>query len=198
MAGGPAARVSEPAEFSWASATPDRWRDVEDVFMDCGDGRKCWCAYWYLPNKAFKDGWGTTNRDYLHDLVISGAVPGVLGYVGGDVAAWVSVAPRGQFDRLNRSRSFAPVDEVPVWAVNCFIVKKKFRRKGMMRHMVGAAIEFVRARGGNVLEAYPFESNRKAIPDYDLFAGSGAAFRENGFTEVARRLPSRPIMRLEI
>jgi GNAT superfamily N-acetyltransferase len=198
MAGGPAARVNEAADFSWAAATPERWHDVEEVFMDCGDGRKCWCAYWYLPNKEFKAGWGTTNRDYLHKLVISGEVPGVLGYAGGDVAAWVSVAPRGKFDRLNRSRSFAPVDGVPVWAINCFIVRKSFRRTGMMRLMVGAAIDFVRGEGGRVLEAYPFDSNRKAIPGYDLFVGSGAAFRDHGFREVARRLPNRPIMRLEI
>jgi GNAT superfamily N-acetyltransferase len=198
MAGDVATGMNEADGFSWAAAAPETWHDVEAVFMDCGDGRKCWCAYWYLPNKDFKAGWGTANRDFLRDLVLSGAEPGILGYIDGEVAAWASVAPRQHFDRLNRSKSFAPIDDTPVWAVNCFIVRKAFRRRGLMRFMIGGAVEFVRRKDGSVLEAYPFDSNRKAIPGYDLFVGSGAAFRDRGFQEVARRLPARPVMRLEI
>lgn len=179
-------------------ATPERWDDVETVFRDCSDGRKCWCAFWYLPNKEFKAGWGEGNAGHLKSLVLSGSEPGVLAYIDGEPAGWLSVAPRQNFDRLNRSKSFAPVDDKPVWAMNCFIVRKAFRKSGLMRALIAGGIDLVRDKGGKTIEAYPFESNRAGIPGYDLFVGTAAAFRDHGFVEVARRLPTRPVMRLEL
>lgn len=186
------------SEITCHAATPDRWSDLVSVMEDCGDARKCWCAFWYLPNKDFNAGWGDGNRSFLRDLVKSGAEPGLIGYAGDDPAGWVSVAPRTAFDRLNRSRSFAALDDRQVWAVNCFVIRKKYRRKGIMRQLIAGAIRFVADKGGDMLEAYPFEANRKAIPGYDLFVGTAAAFRDNGFVEVGRRLPTRPIMRLDL
>ena len=37
--------------------TPSRWDDLAEVMGSCSYGRKCWCAYWYLPNAEFKAGW---------------------------------------------------------------------------------------------------------------------------------------------
>lgn len=179
-------------------ATAKRWDDLVSVFADCGDARKCWCAFWYLPNAQFKAGWCEKNRATLERLVKTGEEPGVLAYVGKEPAGWLSVAPRERFDRLNRSKSFAPVDGKPVWSMNCFVVKREFRRQGLMRVLIAGGIEFARKKGAAALEAYPFEANRKAIAGYDLFVGTAAAFRACGFGEVARRLPTRPILRLDL
>jgi len=185
-------------QFTFLPAIATRWADVEAVFADCGDARKCWCAFWYLPNRDFKAGWGEGNREWFERLVKSGAEPGILAYSDKEPAAWLLIAPREKLDRLRRSRTFAPIDTAPAWAMNCFVVRKKFRRRGLMRALIRAGIGFVRERGGRVIEAYPFQSNRKAIPGYDLFVGSAAAFQANGFVEVARPLPTRPIMRLQL
>jgi GNAT superfamily N-acetyltransferase len=191
--------VPEPgADFSFHPATPDRWPDVRTVFEDSGDARKCWCAFWFLPNREFKAGWGEGNRNWFQRLVKSGAAPGIVAYRDGEPAGWLLIAPRANLDRLRRSKPFAPLDDEPAWAMNCFVVRKKFRRQGLMRALIRAGIELVRERGGTVIEAYPFQSNREAIPGYDLFVGSAAAFRDNGFREVARPLPTRPVMRLEL
>jgi GNAT superfamily N-acetyltransferase len=183
-------------DLRFSPANAGNWADIETVFRDCGDGSKCWCAYWYLPNREFKAGKGEGNRQWFRRHVAAGAEPGILAFVDGEPAGWLSVAPREKFDRLNRSRSFKPIDDQPVWSMNCFIVREKFRRQGLMRRLIRAGIEFVRGRGGQVIEAYPFEATRKAIPGYDLFVGTAAAFRANGFVEVARPLPTRPVMRL--
>jgi GNAT superfamily N-acetyltransferase len=193
MAGDVAADMTVPPRIE--AATAERWDDLVSVFADCGDARKCWCAFWYLPNREFKAGWGDGNRATLERLVKTGAEPGVIAYVGGEPAGWLSVAPRGNFDRLNRSKSFAPVDGAETWSMNCFVVKRQFRRRGLMRFLIEGGVAFARDRGAMMLEAYPFEANRKAIAGYDLFVGTAAAFRACGFREVARRLPTRPIMR---
>jgi GNAT superfamily N-acetyltransferase len=144
-------------------ATADRFDDLLAVFGDCSYGRKCWCAYWYLPNRDFKAGWGEANRATLETLVLEGREPGLLAYRDEVPAAWASVAPRTAFDRLNRSKSFAPAgdaDPADVFAINCFIVRKQFRRAGLMRELIAAAIEFARSKGAKVLEAYPLDANR--------------------------------------
>jgi GNAT superfamily N-acetyltransferase len=187
----------DAARFSFQPATAERLADVTAVFGDCSYGRKCWCAYWYLPNRDYKAGWGEGNRAHFEGLVLTGKEPGIIAYAGDEPAGWLGIAPRTAFDKLNRSKPLAPIDDRQVWAMNCFIVRKPWRRSGLMRQLIRAGLEFVCERGGRVVEAYPFDGNRKPLGD-ELFIGTAAAFRDCGFTEVARRLPSRPVMRLTL
>lgn len=175
-------------------ATADRWDDLVQVFGDCSYGRKCWCAFWYLPNAEFKAGWGEANRAPLERLVKSGAEPGLLAYIDGDPAAWVGVAPRTDFDRLNRSKNFGPLDDQDVWAVNCFIVARRYRRQGLMQDLARAAADFAIGKGADGAEAYPVVPGSKTGAG-DLFLGTEAAFAAAGYVEVARPLPRRPVMR---
>ncbi len=66
-----------------------------------------------------------------------------------------------------------------------------------MRQLIVAAVDHARQQGAQVLEAYPLDrdTGKSAM---ELYFGSLAAFRDNGFVEVARRLPSRPMVRLEL
>lgn len=50
-----------------------------------------------------------------------------LAYHEGHSVGWCSVAPRGEFPRLERSRILRPVDRQPVWSVVCFFVDKPYR-----------------------------------------------------------------------
>lgn len=180
-------------------ATADRLDDISAIFADCSYGRKCWCAYWYSPNREFKANWGEGNRPVLADRVRAGREPGVIAYVDDLPAGWLGIAPRTEFDRLNRSRPFAMVDgdtidPASIWAMNCFIVVKAHRRQGLMRALILGGLDHIRARGGKIAEAYPFDAQRKPLAD-ELFVGTAAAFRDCGFVEAARRLPGRPIMR---
>lgn len=179
-------------------ASSDRWSDIATIFEDVGAARKCWCAYWYLPNKDFRAGGDGANRAFLEQRVADGHEPGLIAYVEGQPAAWMSVAPRRVFDRLSRSRIFAEIDGRDVWSINCFVVKKAFRRKGLMRGLIASGIEFVRARGGECIEAYPYDGGAGASPSYELYVGTAAAFAANGFREVERRSAKRPMMRLEL
>ena len=125
----------------------------------------------------------------------AGEEPGIIAYVGGEPAAWVSVAPRTEFDRLRRSRNFAAIDDTPVWAVNCFVVAKPFRRHELMAVLARAAADFAFGKGAPGVEAYPIEPSGKSGAG-DLYMGTVGALTKAGFEEVARPLPRRPIMRL--
>jgi hypothetical protein len=51
-------------------------------------------------------------------------------------------------------------------------------------------------QGAEVLEGYPVEPKDGAIPAAFAWTGIPSSFKQAGFHEVARRSPTRPIMRI--
>ncbi|MDP1731503.1 MAG: GNAT family N-acetyltransferase [Devosia sp.] len=151
-------------------ASAARWDDLVAVIGDCAVANKCWCAYWYLGNADYKAGWGEHNRLPLEARVAAGEEPGIIAYVEGEPAAWVSVAPRSNFDRLNRSKNFAPIDDVPVWAVNCFVVAKSFRRHGLMPVLARAAADFALRKGAPASKPTRSNPRRSPVPGISMSA----------------------------
>ncbi|OUJ14554.1 GNAT family N-acetyltransferase [Acetobacter sp. DsW_063] len=178
-------------------ATMEIRQDVETVFDDCSDGRGCYCAYWYRSNALYKAGWQGGNKGWFPDILDQKRPRGLVAYSDNDPAGWCGVAAREVYDRLRRSKSFAPVDERPVWSVTCFIVRKRYRRHGVAGQLLDQAITFARAQGATCLEAYPLDL-AVTTDKSDLFVGALSMFLDRGFVEVARRLPARPIVRLDL
>jgi GNAT superfamily N-acetyltransferase len=177
--------------------TPDRWPDFETLFGERGACGGCWCMWWRIPRSQYNKQKGEKNKRAMNALVEAGEVPGILAYLEGRPAGWCSVAPRESFSGLERSRILKPVDEQPVWSIVCFFIAKEYRRKGLSIKLLKAAIEFVRQRGGRIVEGYPVES-KKDQPDAFVWTGLATAFAKAGFKEVERRSESRPIMRYTI
>jgi GNAT superfamily N-acetyltransferase len=150
--------------------------------------------WWRLSRAEFNQKKGDGNREAMRTLVQSGEVPGLLGYVGGAVAGWCSVAPRTEFQGLERSRTLKPVDDQPVWSVVCLFVRKEQRRKGLSVRMLKAAAAYVRSRGGRLVEGYPAVPKGANAPAPFIWTGVPSAFEQAGFREVARP-GARRIMR---
>jgi len=186
------------SDLEFHPLTPERWGDFEELFGERGACGGCWCMWWRLTRKEFMNQKGEVNRRAMKALVESGRIPGILAYDSGHAVGWCSVAPRKDFPALGRSRILKPVDEQPVWSVVCFFVRKDYRRRGVSAALLRAAVDYVRERGGEIVEGYPVEPRKPQIPDVFAFHGLAAAFREAGFSEVARRSETRPIMRLLI
>ena len=72
------------------------------------------------------------------------------------------------------------------------------RRRGVTVELLRAAAEHAARRGASILEGYPVEPSSGRLPDAFAWTGLASAFRRAGFEEVARRSPTRPIMRLEL
>lgn len=180
------------------SATPDRWADLEALFGAKGACAGCWCMWWRRSRAEFNRQKGEGNRVALKALIDGGTVPGLIAYADGHPAGWVALAPREEYPPLARSRVLQPVDDRPVWSVVCFFVAKPYRRRGLTVRLLQAAADHARRRGAAVLEGYPVEPKKEAMPDVFAYTGLPSAYRQAGFTEVARRSPTRPIMRLPL
>jgi len=154
--------------------------------------------YFRLSRAEFERRQGASNRRALHHLVSTGRTPGLIAYVNGVPAGWIALAPRDEYRLLSRSRILQPVDDQPVWSVVCFFIARGYRRRGLTVALLGQAAAFARRRGARWLEGYPIDPPQGGLPDTFAYHGLAAAFRKAGFREVARRSPTRPIMRLEL
>jgi GNAT superfamily N-acetyltransferase len=178
-------------------ATPDRWGDVEALFGDRGACGGCWCMYWRLDAGAYTAGKGAGNRAALRRIVRKGEEPGILAYAGEEPIGWCAVAPREEYPRLDRSRVLARLDGKPVWSISCLFVARPWRKRGVSRALIEAAVAHARSRGAKIVEGYPIDST---TPQADAFMWTGiaSAYERAGFREIERRSATRPIMRRKV
>ena len=185
-------------QLHWVPLTPERWSDFEKLFGHRGACGGCWCMLWRLKRAEFERSKGEGNRRAMRQIVCSGHIPGILGIIDQTPIAWCSVAPRETFPALQRSRILKRVDAEPVWSISCFFVHKDHRGKGVSTCLAAAAVDYVKANGGRLVEAYPVEPKKDRMPPAFAWTGLAAAFKKAGFSECARRSKTRPIMRYRI
>ena len=173
------------------------WDHLARLFGDNGAYANCWCMWWRLRAADFDRGVkerGAGNRSAMRALVDDDRVPGLIAWRDGDPVGWVSVAPRTEFPRVERSPVLQPVDSEQAWAVVCFYIPRSERGRGVATALLDAAVAYVSGRGGRLLEGYPSPAGDRRAPD--LYTGTESMFARAGFTEVARRRPtSRSIWR---
>lgn len=146
----------------------------------------------------FSEKAGPENRSELCSLVQRRKVPGLLAYVDGDPAGWVSVAPRQQFGRIERSPLFKAGDptDSDVWAVTCFFVHRSHRGEGLASLLLDEAVKHALSKGARMVEGYPIDhAYRDRWDTSSAYVGTVEMFRRCGFEEVERRKPARPLMR---
>jgi GNAT superfamily N-acetyltransferase len=180
--------------FQFHPATPDRWPDIERLFGSRGACGGCWCMAWRKSKREFDNDKGARNRDTLRAIVAAGPPPGVLAYSGSEPVGWCAVAPRQVYVRLARSRVLKPIDDAPVWSVSCFFVAKPFRRQGLSMELLRAAVDFVKAQGGAIVEGYP-AAPAKELPGAFVWTGLPGTFRAAGFHQTKGGSANRPIFR---
>lgn len=172
---------------------PEQWPALEDLFGRGGASNGCWCMYWRIGPRYHERPRAENKRD-LRELALSGPAPGLLAFEGGAAVGWCELAPRAELAWLARSRYFPAVDDLPVWSIPCFYIRRTHRGQGVMGALIEAAAAAAVAARAPAIEAYPVDT---AVPGHtgNLFAGVASAFEARGFRVVARPKPDRPIMR---
>jgi GNAT superfamily N-acetyltransferase len=175
--------------FAIGPLTAELWPALEDLFGRSGASNGCWCMYWRL-GPGYHERPREQNKEALKNL----REPGLLALDGDLAVGWCEVAPRAELMWLAHARHLGPVDDLPVWSVPCFYVRRAYRGKGVTGALIDAAVEYAAANGAPAAEAYPIDT---AVPGHtgNLYTGIASVFADHGFQVVARRKPDRPIMR---
>lgn len=176
--------------------TTENFADVEALFTarGCSYAKACWCtAYCFRKADVPKD-----RRAALRDLAQSAKIaPGLVGYRDDAPVGWISLGPREDFGPVATSRIMKPIDDTPVWSVICFVVPKEHRGAGVAHAMLDGGIAYARQKKARVLEAYPYEVEKRTNDQW-LWFGTATMYLKAGFTEAARPAPTRPVMRLAL
>ncbi len=166
----------------------------------CSAARGCWCMFCRETGRTVAPAGvevAEARKARLRALCDAGPPPGLLAYARRTPVGWVTLGPQREFLRLQRSPVMKPVDEQPVWSVVCFVVPAAYRGRGVARALLRGAVEYAARRGVRILEAYPVDKNQRGA-DEAMWFGARSMFAAAGFGEVARRKPTRPVMRLAL
>lgn len=187
-------------------ATADRFDDVA-LLLGPGPGREetgaCWCLYYRLSSSDFNKLKGKQRPEFVRNLCAQDYAPGMLAYLDGVPVGWCAIGPRAEMERLERSRTIPKVDQRPVWSLVCFVVRPGYRRRGVARALLEAAIGYARSRAVVALESYAVETSGARIRGTSAYVGTTKLFEEAGFTRILETqgrsggLP-RWLMRLEL
>ena len=185
--------------------TTGTWPALSALFEEGGDPAWCWCQFWRTSGfSGSRDDQKAANRDKLQQLAAGPAAPGLVALAGdGRAVGWVSVGPRADFERLERSRVRPRLDDVPVWSIVCFVVSRDARHQGVAGRLLDAAVAFAREHAAPALEAYPVDTTTGKPTGPTLYSGTLSTFLRAGF-HVARQVEStqatvsRSIVRLDL
>ncbi len=178
---------------------PEQWTKFVTLFGERGACGGCWCMLWRLTRKEFELQKGNGNKLAMKSIVNEGKVPGILAINNKKAIGWCAIAPRISYPALLRSRILQPVDDRPCWSVSCLFINKSYRKRGVSTKLLLAATEYAKSQGAEIVEGYPMEPKaEKEIPPAFAWTGISKSFIAAGFKEVARRSPTRPIMRIEL
>ena len=173
-----------PERLTVLPATADRWPDVVTLLGGNSD-RGCWCQAWRGSEGTFGRGEPGRNRMLLQSQVESGDfAPGLVAYLDGVPVGWCGLGPRAAMPRLVNSRTIPAVDDLPVWSLGCFNIRVGYRRRGVAKALLDAAIGHVRTQGAPALEAYPIDPEGRRVDVNFGFVGFTPMFEAAGFRRV--------------
>jgi GNAT superfamily N-acetyltransferase len=150
--------------------------------------------YWRI-GAAYRRRLGQTNKAAFREIVKHGPPPGLLAFDDDVAVGWCQLTPRDQVPELDRAWRLKRVDDVPVWSLSCFYVRKGYRKQGVTSVLIAAALDAAKRAGAPALEAYPLDANLTPSTSH---TGYASTFARAGFKIVARHVAPRPMMRYDL
>lgn len=191
---------AESTTYVTKKLSVDTWPDFERLFRT----HPCWCMTYHRSHAL-------TEKEKLHSrvksaarnrlqkkrLVEAGLAHGILIYAGGEPVGWCSYGLSTELPLIDSYRSYSKLafeKHMRLWRITCFIVHHKFRRRGIARTALRAALESIRGEGGGLVEAYPL-TRWGASADW---FGTASMFKREGFEVISNFGSANVVMRKEI
>ena len=170
-----------------------RRADFRALHSDANEAGWCRCVAWWVPTW---DGWGERtaeeNAALRETLCDGGEYDGLLAYECDGPVGWCQLGPR---DRLRKLVGDLELDPEPaVWAVTCFLVPPRMRRRGVAAALLAAAVDAARDGGASRLEGYP---RTVAEEPGEMWTGPLELYLRAGFRPVQPGSP-RSVVALQL
>ena len=184
------------------------WPDFEALFTRGGGWDHCACMHFHRPHALppserlhTRAERAVRNLRQKRDLVEAGRAHGILVYVDGEAVGWCQYGPREELPRFDNSRKYrglVPPGGPKLWRITCFVVDKRYRRRGIAGAALRAALQAIKSRGGGLVEAYPVARWRAGTFGNVSTHGTKSMFAKQGFKVVAPWGNTNVLMRRRI
>ncbi|HEX2850268.1 MAG TPA: GNAT family N-acetyltransferase [Acidimicrobiales bacterium] len=164
--------------------TPDRIDDWlaffdHDAFAGKPEWAACYCLFPHRWDPTDPSSWGNTpweeNRAEMIERLRRGDTTGYLAYVDGRPVGWVNASPVSTYPAFRREGAER------VAGVACFVIAPAYRRHGVARRLLDAAIEGAARDGFEAIEGRP---RKGASDEADNFPGPIELYLAAGFEAV--------------
>ena len=139
------------------------------AFADNPEWATCYCQFYHTPKPVdWKARTGEENRRAMTERIASGEMEGFLAYARSapgaaiEVLGWLNAQPRNKlphcFKRMRIDATETALADHKSAQVVCFVIHPQWRRRGIARKLLDAALGSFARRGIEMVEAYPFKS----------------------------------------
>ncbi len=187
--------TAETPHFQTKELSIETWADLERLFQkpEFGDAWWCWCTYHQVSSKTrpynsqprTRKERAVKNHHEKRALVENDRAHGIIVYSGTDPVGWCQFGVRDELPRIDSSRNYRKAVEVAaerLWRITCFVVDKKFRKRGVATAALNGALGAIAKKGGGVVEATPVRKTDQG-PGY-MYTGTVSMFKRVGFKTV--------------
>lgn len=200
--------TASPPALSVVPANQASWEDLQTVLGTRGIASRYQCQRYKLrPRESFASFPVEERAHRLREQTDcanqhSRTTSGLVGYLDREPVGWCAVEPRTEYSGLVRNNRVPWVDRAEdktddsVWAVTCVFARAGFRRRGVGRALVRAAVSLARERGARALEGYPMTTTTNELLE-ELHVGTFDMFADAGFAEVSRPTLRRAVLRVD-
>ncbi len=189
-------RSAFSGQLTFEALTRKNWSKFVQLFGEKGACGSCWCMYYRLKMTDFKEGKAEGgNKEAMKELVWNNKPTGILAFYEEQPVAWCAFAPGEDFIKLEKSRVHKRIDDKQVWSIPCFFIDKNFRRQGISVDVLKGIIDYSKANGIKIIEAYPTIPTTETLPDSFAWIGLYKSFERAGFKIVDRTSKNRPMVR---
>lgn len=177
----------------------DTWQDFEELFIKYHGVRGgCWCAAYLTFSSEFQKMSKDDRYDYHKKLCMDGLAQGIIVYNADQPIGWCQFGSADVVRRFNRGRDYSKlqisIDDKPDYRISCVFVDKKYRKLGISKYALKAALNEISINGGGVVEVFPFDPEHIGTARM-RFNGSVKFFTEMEFKKVAKLGTTTYLMR---
>jgi GNAT superfamily N-acetyltransferase len=127
--------------------------------------------------------------------VEQGCSHGIIVYADGVPIGWCQYGLKEELPRIDNNPGYRKLvsrrNLQRLWRITCFVVARNYRRRGVARGALQAALEAIRDQGGGLVEAYPIVR----WGAYAEYRGTVSMFQKEGFEIVGPLGKHKVVMR---